>query len=131
MSLQISKNNTPVYDYFSTGDDSDPITRSVTLDGDGTPDASGELTAYLVATDFNYTGITVTVTGNPTGVTWEISLTSGASFGASVSPADMDALVSDQVTTLYMRATVVDDGSVSTSNIAAPKFNVSATENAA
>ena len=129
MSLQIAKNNSPTYDYYSTGDDSDPITRSVTLDGDSTPDVSGVLTAYLVATTYNYTGITVGVTGNPTGVTWEVSLASGSGFGSSVTPSDMDATGADQTTAIYLRATVVDDGSVSTSNITAPKVNVSATEN--
>lgn len=62
-------------------------------------------------------------------MTWEVSLASGSGFGSSIAPSDMDASVSDQVTTIYLRATVVDDGSVTTSNITAPKVNVSETEN--
>lgn len=130
MSLQIAKNSSPPYDYYSSGDDSDPISRSVVLDGDGVADVSNVLTAYLVATTYSYTDITVSVVDNPAGVTWEVSLSSGSGFGSSVSPDDMDASIADQTTAVYLRATVADDGSVDPSVVTAPVIRISYIESA-
>jgi hypothetical protein len=45
MSLKLAKTNTPAYDYFSEGDGSDPISRSVTVTAGGGNVTSSVLTA--------------------------------------------------------------------------------------
>lgn len=130
MSLKLAKNNTPTYDYFSEGDDTDPISVTVTLDNTGGTTESSEATAYLVATTFNYTGITVEpVNEVDSGINWQVSLSAGTGFAESVTPSNMDALSADVVTPIYLKAVNANDGSVATGNYTAANVRVTATEN--
>lgn len=130
MSLKLSKNNAPVYDYYSEGDGSDPVSVAVTLDGDGTPATidSNVITAYLVATVFKYTGIVVQPVTEDAGVNWQVSL-DNVVWAESVAPADMDALAADQVTTIYLKAVTDNDGSVATSIKTGCDVQITRTEN--
>lgn len=127
MSLALSKNNTPTYDYYSTGDGTDPVSTSALLTNVGGTINSGTVTAYLVATTFRYTSITVGVTGEDTGIDWKLSL-NNSTWADSVNPADMNALSADAVTTIYIRFVATNDGSVPTGLYDAPNITISATE---
>lgn len=131
MGIFIGKNATEPYSAVSTGNNSNPITRSVTLDGSGGTVTTEVVTKYLVAQTYNYTGIEVEIMNNPTGVTWQVSLQESEGFGSLITPSAMDALAGDQVTPIYARAEVANDGSVGTSIITDAVFRVTATENPA
>jgi len=128
MSLLLSKNNTVTYDYYSDGDNTDPITALATLDGTGgTVIAATSDPVYLVATAFNYTTISISFTGEEAGINWEVS-TDNATWLETITPADMDALATDQTLLIYMRATVINDGSLTTGIYTAPKVKTIALE---
>jgi len=128
MSLLISKTNTSPYDYVSQGDESNPISVSVTLDNAGGTITSSAVTAYLVATQYNYTGITAQPINEQTGINWQVSL-DNATWAESVTPADMDGRTTDALTTVYLRAVVANDGTVATGNYIQADVQVNATEN--
>lgn len=127
MSLALSKTNTPTYDYYSTGDGTDPVSTSALLTNVGGTINSGTVTAYLVATEFRYTSITVGVTGEDTGIDWKLSL-NNVDWANSVTPADMNALSADAVTTVYIRFVATNDGTVPTGLYDAPDITIAATE---
>ena len=127
MSLKLSKTNTPVYDYYSEGDGTDPISTSALLTNVGGTINSGTVTAYLVATEFRYTSITVGVTGEDTGIDWKLSL-NNSTWTDSVTPANMNALSADAVTTVYIRFVATNDGTVPTGLYDAPDITIAATE---
>lgn len=128
MSLKIAKNNAPAYDYISEGDGSDPATISATLNNQGGTLDSNVLTYYLVATTFNYTGISVQPITENAGIDWKVSL-NNVNWFDSVSPANMDARVTDQVTTIYLKAVVNNNGTVATGNYTSADVRVASTEN--
>lgn len=128
--LKLAKNNAPAYDYYSEGDGSDPISAAVVLDGSGGTVESAVVTAYLVATNYRYTGITVTPVNEETGVDWKVSL-DNAAWGESVNPADMNALAADQAIPVYLKAVIANDGSVPTSIKTGADIEITATEEAA
>jgi len=130
MSLKLAKNNTSPYDYYSEGDGSDPVTVSVTLDNSGGTSDTNVVTAYLVATDYNYTGITVTTQNEETGIDWKLSL-DNSTWADSINPADMDATSGDQTTPVYLKAVVNNDGTVATGNYTQADVKITATENPA
>ena len=127
MSLKLAKNNAPIYDYYSEGDGTDPLSLSALVTNMGGTVNSNTVTAYLVATTFRYTGITLAITGEQTGIDWKLSL-DGNTWLDSIEPDDMNALSSDVVTTVYVRALVANDGTVSTGNYTAPDITWSSTE---
>ena len=128
MSLGLSSNNTSPYSYYSTGDGSNPVSVQVTLDGNGGTLDSNVVTAYLIATQFNYTGISVTAINEETGVDWKFSL-DGTTWADTVNPADMDARTADQNVPIYIKAVVTNDGTVGTGNYTAADIQITATEN--
>ncbi len=128
MSLKLAKNNAPTYDYYSEGDGTDPVSVSVTLDNSGGTSDTDVVTAYLIATTYNYTGITVQPVSEETGVDWKVSL-DNSNWYDSVNPTDMDATGGDQNTTIYLKAVVNNDGTVSTGNYTAADVQITATEN--
>lgn len=127
MSLGLAKNNAPTYDYYSSSDGSDPVSSSVTLTNAGGTTNSGTVTAYLIATTYRYTGITVTVSGEQTGIDWKLSL-DNSTWTDSVNPSDMNALVSDVATPIYVRAVVNNNGTVNTGLYSAPNITFTSTE---
>ena len=127
MSLKLAKNNTSPYDYYSEGDNSDPATQSVVLDNIGGTKDTNVLTAYLIATQWNYTGITVTAENEETGIDIKFSL-DNSTWADSVNPADMNALSSDQNIPIYIKAVVNNDGTVDTGKYIQAKIKTTATE---
>ena len=127
MSLKLAQDSTTPYNYFSQGDGSNPLSITITLDGSGGYKDSSTVEAYLVATEFKYTEIEVTVINDDSSRDWKISL-DGVDFYDTVNPPDMDARSEDQVTTLYFRARVLNDGSLSAQEFTTPDVKITATE---
>lgn len=135
MSLKLSKNNSPAYNYLSEGDMSNPATVAITIDKLGGTKTSSALIIYLIAAQAgnanigSYTGITVTPSTAQAGITWEISL-DGSAWLPSISPADMDCSSADAVTAVHVR--IVADNSeetpLNTGNYAG-EFAIEAVEN--
>lgn len=129
--LKLAKNNAPAYDTYSEGDGTDPVLPTPpTLDGSGGTVTTAVVTAYLVATQFRYTGITVAPVSEQAGINWQVSL-DNAAWAESVAPADMNALAADVVIPLYLRAVVANDGSVPTGVYVGADINIAATESPA
>lgn len=128
MSLKLSKNNTPTYQYYSTGDGSDPVSISTTLDNSGGTITSSTVTAYLVATTFKYTGISVTVINEQSGIDWKLSL-NNSTWLDTVTPADLNALSADATSALYIRGVVNNNGTVNTGIYTTPDIQITSTEN--
>lgn len=135
MSLKLSKNNAPAYNYLSEGDMSNPATVAVTIDKLGGTKTSAALIIYLVAAQAGntniggYTGITVTPSTPQAGITWEISL-NGSTWLSAISPADMDCSAADVVTAVHVRvvANNAEDTPLATGNYAG-EFAIEAVEN--
>ena len=127
MSLKLAQDSTTPHNYFSQGDGSNPLSITITLDGSGGYKDSSTVEAYLVATEFKYTGIEVTVINDDSSRDWKISL-DGVDFYDTVNPPDMDARSEDQVTTLYFRTRVLNDGSLSAQEFTTPDVKITATE---
>jgi hypothetical protein len=125
MALKISKTNAPAYDYYSEGDGTDPVASTAAVSGTGGSAVGAVVTAYLVATTYNYTDIAVTPAAEETGINWQVSL-DNATWLETVSPADMDATSADQVVTIYLRPTVANDGSVTVGSYTACNVSVTA-----
>jgi hypothetical protein len=140
MSLKLSKNNAPVYDYVSVVGQgpANPATRSVIIDKTGGTKTSSSLTLYLVASQAgntnigNYSDITITsqdADANPDGCIWEFSL-NGSTWSTSISPDTMNCDVSDAIITIYTRV-VVDNSptTVATTGNFSAVFSIQAIEN--
>lgn len=127
MSLKLAQDSTTPYNYFSQGDGSNPLSITITLDGSGGYKDSSTVEAYLVATEFKYAGIEVTVINDDSSRDWKISL-DGVDFYDTVNPSDMDARTEDQITTLYFRTRVLNDGSLSAQEFTTPDVKITATE---
>lgn len=136
MSLKLSKNNSPAYDYLSEdGAMTNPAIAAATIDKTGGTVTSEVLTLYLVA-EFtseigSYTGITITPSTAQAGLTWEMSL-DDSTFTSSISPDDLaDAgSMDDETTTVYARYTADNSETtpLATDNYSA-EFAIEATEN--
>lgn len=127
MGLGLAKNNSPTYDYYSSSDGSDPVATSATLTNAGGTTNSSTVTAYLIATTYRYTGITVTVSGEQAGIDWQLSL-DNSEWSNSVAPSDMNALSADVATPIYARAVMNNNGTVNTGVYSAPNITWSSTE---
>lgn len=126
MSLKIATNNAPAYAYLSEGDGSNPAASAATVNGTGGTSIGTVLLLYLIATTYNYTGISVTPVNEEAGVNWQVSL-NGSAWAETVSPADMDARAGDQVIAIYLRPVVNNDGSVPVGTYTACNIEVAAT----
>lgn len=135
MSLKLSKNNTPVYDYFSEGDGTDPISVSGTVNGsEGTVD-SNVVDVYLIATTYRYTGIALSLLNEDAAkINWKISADAGATWKDSLTSTDlpdMNALSADQTKALKVKAVFTNDGGASqpaTGIYTVPDIRITATE---
>jgi len=133
MSLKLAKNNTPAYDYYSDGDGSDPVSISATLDNAGGTVITASVTAYLIATTYNYTGISMSILNEQAGIDWKLSIDNNTwldSLSSAQLPA-MDALAADQVKTVYIRGVINNNGTVATGTYTTPDIQVAYTENPA
>jgi hypothetical protein len=135
MAILVCRNNTgtngdiDTYDPLSSGDNSDPLSATVVLDGTNSPTyiESTPQQLYLVATQHTYTGITVEIINDTVDIDWLVSL-DNASYTDSVTPTDMDASVTDVVTSIYFKVKVKNDGTVTSQNFTTPKIRITATE---
>lgn len=130
MSLKLAKNSTPVYDYYSDGDSTDPISVSGTVTGAGGTVDSTTVTMYLVATTYRYTGISLGVVNEQTGVDWKLSL-DNVTFADTRAPSDMNALSADAVIPVYAKAVLTNDGTANqpaTGIYTTPDIQITATE---
>ncbi len=131
--LKLAKNNTPVYDYYSNGDGSDPVSISATLDNVGGTINTATITAYLIATTYNYTGISMGILNEQAGIDWKLSIDGSTWLDALTStqlPA-MNATSTDQVKTVYIRGVIDNNGTVATGTYTTPDIQVAYTENPA
>jgi len=126
--LSLAKNNTPAYDYYSNGDGTDPVVISATLDNTGGTSNTATVTTYLIATTFKYTGISVTVVNEQTGIDWKLSL-DNSTWLDTVTPADLNGLSADANHVVYVRGVVTNDGTVATGVYSTPDIRITSTEN--
>lgn len=138
MALKLVKNTpftlgttpgTETVDEYSLGDNSDQITLTVTLDNLGGSTDTNIVDAKLFASQWNYTSITVTTQTETANIDWKISSDGGSTWFDSVTPANMNALVSNQSANLKFKAVVANTGVVTTGNYITCKVKVTATEN--
>jgi hypothetical protein len=128
MSLKISLTDTAPYDYFSEGDGSNPISTSITLDNTGGNVETSTMTLYLVATGYNYTGITLSQINAELGYDWLLS-SDNTTFSTSITMPDMDASGSDVITAIYLKVSASNDGTVATGVYTQPDIQIDSTEN--
>jgi len=139
MTIQLAKDSTATPDVYSSGDGSDPVSVSLTLDGSGSPatvTGSPAANLFVWANDNttnidNYSGISVAIDGSDAGITWELSLNGSTGWASSINLSDMDVSVTYQATQIYARATALNDGSVLTANYTTADIQITATENPA
>lgn len=135
MALLVCTNNTGTngdintYSPLSVGDSSNPLTSGVVLDGSGGTVDSSTSSLYLVATVYNYTGISVSITVDTASIDWKVSL-DGTTWADSVVVSDMNALVTDVVTPVYFKCVVLNDGTVSAQVFNSAKIRIQAVESA-
>lgn len=128
MSLKLSKTNIAPYNYYSESTGLNPVTADVTLDNSGGIKGSTVVAAFIVATTFNYTNITISPVTEQAGINWRVSLDNITWF-ESVTPSDMDATITDQAVPIYFAAVVNNDGTIITGNYIQCKVRITATEN--
>ena len=128
MSLKLSKNNIIPYQYYSESTGLTPITTQVVLDNTGGIKGSDVVSAFLIATTFNYTGINVSPVSEQAGINWRVSL-DNIVWAEFVTPSAMDALIEDQNIPIYFAAVVANDGTVVTGNYIQCKVRIIAIEN--
>jgi len=139
MTIQLTKDNTASPDVYSTGDGTDPVSVSLTLDGTNIPTtvtASPATSLFVWANDnttniANYSGIDLTISGSDTGITWELSADGTTGWGPTISIPNMDVSVTHAATQVYARATALNNGTVLTANYTTADIQITATENPA
>jgi len=139
MSLKLVKKSTS--DDFSSGDGTDPVSMSVTLDDSSSPATidSDVVNAELLATTYSYTGIALSIVSEESGVdfklsldntNWHDALTSGTVDDAVAGEiGNMDASGTDQRTDIYIKTVNDNDGGVSAGQHTAADIRLTATEN--
>lgn len=123
---QTVADNTVTWECYAT--ESGAITVSASLDGSGGTITTNAVSAFLIATGFSYTGITVAPVNEETGINWQVSIDGGVTWVESATPTDMDATTADQNLPIQFRAIVANDGSVSTGSHVQANIQVSYTE---
>ena len=139
MALQLVKNSTT--DEFSFGGaGDDPISKSVNLDDSGSPATidTNTITAQIRATTYLYSNISMSVISEDAGIDYKLSLNntnffdslaSGNGGDAAGEIPNIDATSETQTKTVYIKAVVDNDGSVSAGDKTTPKIRLSRTEN--
>jgi hypothetical protein len=139
MTIQLTKDNSESPDVYSSGDGSDPVSVSLTLDGSGAPasvTASPATSVYVWANDNttnidNYSDIDVTIVGSDTGITWELSADGATGWASTIALSNLDVSATHQATQIYVRASALNDGTVATANYTGVDIQITATENPA
>lgn len=137
--IQLTKDNVATPDAYSEGDGTDPVAVSITTDGTGTP---ASITATPSTSTFvwadstggdidNYSGISASISGSDTGITWELSLDGATGWATTISLSDLDVSATYAATQIYARATALNDGSVAVSNYTTADVSINATANPA
>lgn len=137
--IGLAKTTVASPDFYSTGDGSDPVSVSLTLDGTSSPThvtASPATALYVWADDDttnidNYSGVGVAIVGADAGIVWELSLNGSTGWGPSISLSDMNVAVAHATTQIFARATAINDGTVLTANYTTADVKITALENPA
>jgi len=137
--IKLTKDNTATPDVYSSGDGSDPVAVSLTLNGTGIPatiTASPAADLFVWADDDtgnidNYSNVQAAITGADAGVVWELSADGATNWAASIALANLNVSVSHQAVQIFARATAANDGSVATANYVTAKITITAIENPA
>ena len=138
MSLTLVKNGTT--DEYSYGDGTDPLSFTVTLDDDNDPTTinSNTVTAQIRATTYLYTGISMSVVNEDSGIDYKLSLDNTNWFNSLASGTggdsvgqipNMDATGSTVTDLVYIRATINNNGTVTAGTKTTPNIRLSFTEN--
>ena len=107
MSLKLSKNNTPAYDYLSEGGTMvNPAVCSIVIDKTGGERVSDTLTLYLVAIGdegiASYKDIDIRPDNAVLGLGWELSL-DGTDWRGWLTPAHIECLETTVIIPIYVR----------------------------
>lgn len=135
MALQLCKaagfvlGSAGTYDPYSTSDGTDPVSISVTLTNAGGTLDSSVVDAKLLATTYKYTSISITTESETTGIDWKLSIDGGSTYLDTVTPSDLNALVSDAASDIKLKAVVNNNNTVTTGIYTACKVKITATEN--
>jgi len=139
MALQLVKNGTSD-DFSFGGAGDDPISKSVNLDDTGGTINTNTVTAQLRATTWDYTNISMSIQSEESGLdyklsldntNWHDSLASGNGGDAAGQIANIDATGGTQTKTVYIRAVVNNNGTVTAGQKTAAKVRLNFTENQA
>ena len=136
MSMRLAKNNAAAFNYYSEGDNTNPIRAAVTLDGAGGTKVGNSVDPIYVIFE-NDTGGIATISGhddNPTGplvamsneqagINWELSADGATGWAESLTLNDQSVSGGAVAIRIYARCTVVDDGSIAVNNYTQAKFN--------
>ncbi len=136
MSMRLAKNNTAPFDYYSEGDNSDPISTAVILDGSGVPatiTGNSTNTIFVIFSNDgtyidNISDAEINILSEETGIDWEIS-EDQITWGNTISFPTQDVSSADVVIQIYARANVINDGSIPVNNYIAAKIQTSCTQN--
>ena len=132
--ISLAKTNVASPDFYSSGDGTDPVSVSLTLDGSGGTVSGSPATSLFVwanddtGTIGSYTGIGVSIVGSDTGITWTLS-TDNITFTSTLSLSTMDVSLTYQATQIYCKATALNDGTVPTANYTTADIKITATSN--
>lgn len=137
--IQLTKDNTATPDPYSSGDGTDPVAVSFTLNGTGIPatiTASPATDLYVWAKDDtgnidNYSAVEVEIAGADAGIVWELSVDGIGDWLPAISLPALDVSVIHQAVRIFARATAANDGTIATANYVAAKVTINALENPA
>jgi len=129
MSLKLSKNNSPVYDYFSEGDESDPIRLETTLTNTGGSASSAIEIIFLIATTFRYITIELKSINNINGSNILLSL-NNVDWVQTLYINELNAISSTQVQQIYIKTLNRNDNFLQTGVFIQPDIQLSFTEKA-
>ena len=112
---------------ISQGSGSNPVDVSVTLDNTGGTTDSTVKTIYLVATTYTYSSITLSFTTEDSGIDWVVSL-DNSTFTDTVEPPTLDASGGTVYDTIYYKAIVNNNSTVTTGTYTSPDARIVSTE---
>ena len=127
MSLNLSKSNISPYNYYSVGNNINPISAQTTLDYSSSVTYSDVIVTYLVATENVYTGISLQIVDDEIGIDWQISF-DNISWYKAINLINMDARENNVIRTIYFRVVMLNDGTVIDGQYTQCNVNIIATE---
>jgi len=127
MSLKLSKTNIIPYNYYSIGNNLNPILAQTILDYNNPVTYSDIITTYLVATENVYTGISLQIVDEEIGINWMISF-DNINWYKTINLINIDARENDVIRMIYFRVAMLNDGTVIDGQYIQCNINIIATE---